>query len=573
MNQKKLYVPQEFYGITKWDAKNTLHKTLEVAKTRLFLVSSALLLVFLVIIGRLVDVCLFRGGGEGVLAFTSQGSNFRADIIDRNGILLATSLATSSLYANPKVVIDSVEAAKKIVSVLPELSYKDTLQRLQSGKAFIWLARHLPPQKQAEIIRLGIPGVYFQKDQRRVYPHGELLAHVLGYTDIDNHGLAGIERKYELSLLSGQKPIQLSLDMRVQHVLRDELAAGIEKFHAEGGAGLIMNVHTGEVIAMVSMPDFDPNHVGKMASQDALFNKLTLGAYEMGSSFKIFNTALYLENGSTSVMNSFEVGAPLKVGRFKITDYNKHGNTLTVGEIFMESSNIGAAKMALQMGSTVQKAFFEKLGFFDTPSFEIPEITGPLCPKTWTDATTITTSYGYGISISPLQLATSFGGVINNGVMHKPTLLKVSAAEKLAGKRIISEKTSEAMRKLMYMVVSMGRSRKAQVMGYRVGGKTGTANRLAESGGYKKGCNLTSFLGGFPMDNPVYSILILVDRPQGIPETHGFNAGGWNAAAIAGMIIRRIAPLLQVIPAREEYDQPEKNSLLIPACVTLKRGR
>lgn len=572
MNQPKLYVPQEFYGVTKWGKVKIFHNALEVAKARLFLISCSFLLVFLVITGRLVDVCLLRGANEGSLTFATHGPNFRADIVDRNGVVLATSLMTSSLYANASVVIDPEMAAKKLTEVLPELKPADVLQRLQSGKVFVWLARHLTPQKQAEIIRLGIPGLYFQKDQRRVYPHGELFAHVLGYTDIDNHGLAGVERKFNEALASSKEPLRLSLDMRVQHVLKDELLAGISKYQAQGAAGLIMNVQTGEIVALVSLPDFDPNQVGKMGSREALFNKLTLGAYEMGSSFKIFNTALYLESGISDISTKFDVSNPIRVGRFKITDFHPHHFPLTVAEIFTESSNIGAAKMALQMGPTLQKGFFQKLGFFKTPSLEIPEIGSPLYPKQWTQATTITTSYGYGISISPLQLATGFGGVINKGIMQMPTLIKVNSAQSLSGQRILSEKTSEMMRKLMYMIVSFGRGKKAQVEGYRVGGKTGTANTLDTSGRYKKGANLTSFMGGFPMDCPRYSILIMVDRPQAIKETYGFNAAGWNAAPIAGKVIRRIAPLLQVMPVSEKCNPAESNSLMIPVGMTLGKG-
>lgn len=566
MSQSKLYVPQEFYSVTKVDTVKILHKAIDVAKSRLFLMSCAFLLIFVVIVGRLIEVCLFRGGGQDSFSYIQAGPRFRADIIDRNGVLLATSLATSSLYANASVVLDPEEAATKLLTVLPELKYDDVLQRLQSGKVFIWLARHLTPQKQAEILRLGIPGLYFQKDQRRVYPHGELFAHVLGYTDIDNLGLAGLERKYDEQLTSRVEPLQLSLDMRVQHVLKEELMEGIKKYKAQGGAGLIMNVKTGEIVALVSLPDFDPNHAGKAASEEAMFNKITLGAYEMGSSYKVFTTALYLENGVSGITKRFDVSEPIRMGRFKITDYHRHPEPLTVAEIFMESSNIGAAKMAMQMGPAVQKAFYEKLGFLKSPTLEVPEVGAPLYPKNWSEATMISASYGYGVSISPLQLATGFGGVINKGIMQKPTLLKVQSTDELSGQRVVSEKTSEVMRKLLYMIVSHGRGRKAQVLGYRMGGKSGTANTLV-NGRYVKGSNLTSFMSAFPMDCPEYSVLIMVDRPQGIKETYGFNAGGWNAGPIAGKVIRRIAPLLKVRPVDERVREPESNSLIIPACM------
>lgn len=550
MSQRKLYVPQGFYG-AHWQETKSLRQTLDMARSRLLVVCCTFILAFFVIVGRLVDVSLLRGGGQENFAYRSAlyGTRFRADIVDRNGELLATSLKTSSLYANARVVLDPQEAADKLIQVLPELNHKDILQRLKSGKGFVWLARHLTPQKQAEIICLGIPGIYFQQDERRVYPHGELFSHVLGYTNIDNQGLGGIERKFNDQLLVQREPLRLSLDTRVQHVLRDELLAGIEKFKAQGGAGLIMDVRTGEIVAMVSLPDFDPNQVGKMGSKAiALFNKITLGTYEMGSSFKILNTALYLDSGIASVFTKFDVSAPLRVGRFKIKDFHPAHYPLTVAEIFTESSNIGAAKMALQMGSALQRAFFKKIGFFSTPSLEIPELGAPLYPKKWSEATTITASYGYGISVSPLQLVTAIGGVVNKGIMQKPTLLKMDSLKASPGFRIISEETSEIMCKLMYMVVSQGTGRKAQVKGYEVGGKTGTANELVGRS-YKEGSNMTSFVGAFPMRNPQYMVLVMVDRPQAVKGTYGFNAAGWNAAPIAGKVIGRIAPLLHVAPS------------------------
>ncbi len=562
MNQGKLYVPQET-ALSPWHNARILHRTLDRARTRLLVVCCAFLLSFFIIAGRLIDVTLFRRSGEETLAHRKAlyGQNSRTDIVDRNGELLATSLKTSSLYANARVILDAKDAALKLIHVLPELDYNDALHRLESGKGFVWLARHLTPQKEAEIIRLGLPGIYFQQDERRVYPHGELFAHVLGYTNIDNQGLGGVERKFNDLLLSQEAPLKLSLDIRVQHVMRDELLAGIEKFSAQGAAGLVMDVRTGEILAMVSLPDFDPNQVGKMGPQkEALFNRITLGAYEMGSSFKIFNTALYIESGISSLATKFDVSAPLRVGRFRIKDFHPHHYPLTVAEIFTESSNIGAAKMAMQMGPALQKAFFKKLGFLKPSTLEVSEVGVPLYPKKWSEPTLITASYGYGVAISPLQLATATAGIVNKGIMQKPTLLKITHAKK--GTRVVSERTSEIMRKLLYVIGTWGRGKKARVWGYEVGGKTGTANTL-NGKSYKEGSNLTSFEGIFPMSNPQYLVLTMVDRPQAIKETYGFNAGGWNAAPIAGKIIERIAPLLQVPPVNEAKEMSDENPMLI----------
>ena len=574
MNQHKLYTPQDFHRASQWQDAKLLHRKMDMARTRLVLICCSFLLTFLVIAGRLVDVSLLRGAREGELAHTSalQEPYFRADIIDRNGEILATSLKTCSLYANARVVLDAKEAAEKLITILPELNYKETLHRLHSKKGFVWLARHLTPQKQAEVIRLGIPGIYFQQDERRVYPHGELFSHVVGYTDIDNKGLGGIERKFNDQLLSKGEPLCLSLDIRIQHVVRDELLAGIEKYKAQGGAGMVMDVRTGEILAMVSAPDFDPNQVGKIGPEkEALFNRITLGTYEMGSGFKILNTALYLESGIANIFTTFDVSSPLKVGRFKITDFHQARHPLTVAEIFTESSNIGAAKMALQVGSSVQKAFFEKVGLFRTPSLEIPEIGSPLYPKKWTETTTITAAYGYGIAVSPLQIVTAVAGIVNKGMMQQPTLLKKDSSKGIGGFRIISEKTSETVCKLMYTGVAQGRGRKAQVIGYEVGGKSGTANKLAHRS-YKKGSNITSFIAVFPMSNPQYIVLIMLDQPQAIKETYGFNAAGWNVAPVTGNVIRRIAPLLQVIPSSERKMQEKIAPVLLHVSARQKGG-
>ncbi|EKE08982.1 MAG: hypothetical protein ACD_16C00227G0002 [uncultured bacterium] len=566
MNQPKLYVPEDFYETTSWKDAKTLQQTLDVAKARLLVVCCAFFLSLLLVSWRIIDVSLIKGIDDKHRdACSFHRTTFRGDIVDRNGELLATSLVTSSLYANAKVIIDPKEAAKKLITLLPELVYEETLQKLNSGKTFVWLARHLTPQKQGGILRLGIPGLYFRSDERRVYPHGELFAHVLGYTDIDNKGLGGVERKFDPFLLSDDNPLQLSLDVRVQHALRDELLAGVQTFHAQGGAGLIMDVRSGEILAMVSLPDFDPNRVAKIGSQkEALFNRITLGAYEMGSSFKIFNTALFLESKIASLSTTFDVTAPLQIGRFKITDYHPVNYPLTVAEIFTKSSNIGAAKMVMQVGKTRQKIFFKKLGFFVPSSLEIPEIGSPLVPRNWTEATTITASYGYGISISPLQLVTAIGGIVNNGMMNKPTLLKKEKSQYDQGIRVVSHETSEIMRKLLYMVVAEGTGKRARVKYYEVGGKTGTANLISGSS-YKKGMNMTSFVGVFPMSRPQYIVLIMVDRPEGTKETFGFNAAGWNATPIAGKVIERIAPLLQVIPVTERGLEPEEGPQFIHA--------
>lgn len=568
MNHRRIYIPEDCYEAVSWRDAKTLRQTLDMAKARLLIICCAFVLAFLLIVWRLVDVSLLKGIDHHRYARSPHGTSFRADIVDRNGELLATSLKTSSLYANAKVVLNAKEAATKLSTVLPELKYEETLHRLKSGKTFVWMARHLTPQKQAEIIRLGIPGLYFRSDERRVYPHGELFSHVLGYTNIDNEGLGGVERKFEPYLLSETEPLTLSVDIRIQHVLRDELLTGIERYRAQGGAGLVMDVRSGEIVAMVSLPDFDPNQVGKLgAHKEALFNRITLGAYEMGSSFKIFNTVLYLESQVGTLAEKFDVSEPLRIGRFKVPDYHPVNYPLTVAEIFTYSSNIGSAKMAIKMGANRQIQFFKKLGFFIPSSLEIPEIGSPLFPKKWSNATTMTASYGYGIAISPVQLVSAIAGIVNKGMMHKPTLLKKLSTHVDKGISIISEKTSDIMCKLLQIVVSEGTGKKARVKYYEVGGKTGTANILCGKS-YKEGSNTTSFVGVFPMSQPQYIVFVMVDRPEGTKETYGFNAAGWNAAPIAGGVIGRIAPLLHVIPIEEKHQGGDENPQFIHAKIS-----
>lgn len=556
MANNPIYVPDDIKQSRGWSVLNPLQNALDIARNRMVVVAAVFAIAFSVIAFRLMDICLLRGGDEGLVADNSlsrSGSRMRADVVDRNGKLLATSLKTSSLYANSKVVIDPAESARKLVTAIPGLDVKDVEAKLSSGKGFVWLSRHLTPTKQAEIIRLGIPGLYFQKDERRVYPHGHLFSHLIGFTDIDNNGIAGIERYFDDRLRTENEPLRVSLDLRVQHVLRDELVRGIEKFKAQGAAGVIMDVKTGEVIAMASLPDFDPHRTGAFSQNpEAFFNRTTLGTYEMGSSFKILNTALALDSGTANIHDEYDVTVPLQIGRFRITDYHASDHWMNVAEIFVKSSNIGSAKLALEAGARVQQDYFKALGLLEPVSLELPEVGSPLLPKKWSKVTTITASYGYGISVTPLQLVRAVAGIINKGMMVQPTLLVAKDDEKnKAGVRVVSEETSDKMRKLLHMVVSEGTGRKASVKGYQVGGKTGTANQTSD-GKYKKGQNNTSFISAFPMQDPQYVVFIMVDRPQGIKETYGFNAGGWNAAPIAGNVIRKAAPILSVHPVRED---------------------
>jgi cell division protein FtsI (penicillin-binding protein 3) len=473
---------------------------------------------------------------------------------------------TGSVYANPKVIINAEEAAAKLSGLIPELDYKSLLKKLTSDKkGFVWLVRHISPKLQQAVNHLGIPGIYLQRDEKRVYPYGALVSHVLGYCGIDNNGLAGVEKYFDVQLNQNKDPLYLSIDMRVQHIVHDELSNAVAEFQAEGGNAIVMAVKTGEVIAMVSLPDYNPN-LPNQNVVSATFNRNTLAMNESGSTFKVFNTSIALETGIASLSSRFDNSSPISVGRFKITDYRppKKG-MLDVQEVFIHSSNIGSAKMALQFGGAVQKQYLNKFGLLKAPTLEIPEIGSPLVPKDWRPVTTMTVAYGYGIAVSPLQLLNAVNGIINDGWLRPATLVKRDPENLPEPVRIISSKTSAIMRNLMRLVVTEGTAKQANVPGYEVFGKTGSAHKLAGKG-YADKAKLTSFIGAFPKSNPQYIVLLFLDNPKPTKKTHGFATGGWTAAPTGGRIIERMAPLLGVVPVPDEEagETMESDTKLIP---------
>jgi cell division protein FtsI (penicillin-binding protein 3) len=533
---------------------------LDCARTRLLIASVFFCFATLIIAGRLFMVTVLRDGAEPALAEQDLSKPVymgRANIVDRNGEILATTIITSSLHANCKVIQNPQGVADRLLTVLPHLKKDDLIRRLSSNRRFIWIARHLTPAQRLNILRLGIPGLSFTRDERRIYPQGRLAAHVLGYTDVDNRGISGIEKGIDAELKAKAEPIQLSLDLRLQHVLKDEISKGIQEFGARGGCGIIFDVSTDEILAMTSLPDFDPNHASQ-ATQDELFNKVTLGIYEMGSTMKITNTAMAIESETVTLASKFDATHPLQVGRFKVTDFRGKNAWLNVAEIFVYSSNIGAAKMALMVGSAKQKEFMRKLGYLEAPRFELPEVGSPLLPKMWNDPATITISYGYGLSISPLQLVAGVGTIVGGGLRKVPTLFKRKGPLP-QGERVVSEKTSRVMRELMRLVVKNGTSRKANIPGYMIFAKTGTAN-LRAGRGYQTDKVMANFIGvlGKGYDKPQYIVYVMLDDPKRLQKTYGFNNAGWNAAPIGGRIIARMAPILGLPPSDKEDEMPDE---------------
>ena len=536
-------------------------KAIEACRGRLFFTGILFACVFAVVALRVVEVVLLESGtAQSHMArfrMPAPLAPARADIIDRNGRLLATTLDSPSAYANPKQILDAADATRKLVKAFPNLKSDEVYTKLTSGKSFVYLKRHLIPREQYEFNQLGIPGVQFQHEERRVYPDGTLTAHVVGYTGIDNAGFAGIERGLDTTLRGRQEPLQLSLDLRAQYILREELQRVIDDFTAKAAAGLIMNVNTGEVLAMVSLPDFDPNHPGapdpdhpELTIADRMFNRDTLGVYELGSIFKIFTVAMALDAGTSTLTSTYDASHDIHIGRFTIGDYHGKHRVLNVPEILMYSSNIGAAKMAIAAGGQRQRDFLSRIGLLKAPKIEVSEAAAPHFPAKWREVNVMTIAFGHGISVTPLSFASGAAALVNGGVLRQATLIKLAPGETPQGQQVISPKTSEQMRKLMRLVVEHGTGTQAAAPGYVVGGKTGTAEKISGRH-YAEKKLLSSFVGVFPINDPKYLVLTVVDEPHPNKQSHGYATAGWTVAPATSRIVQRVAPLFGVQPVDE----------------------
>jgi len=538
-------------------------QSVTACRLRVSLIALAFGALFTVLGARLVDVTLINASLEPTLARTARASDgsaaigqphmSRASIVDRNGALLATNINAASLYANPSIMPNPAEAAEALHGILPDIELNRLRRKLRAKSQFVWLKRGLTPRQQAAVNGLGIPGLEFQEEERRIYPYGGLAAHVLGFTSIDNKGIAGVEKTLDERLSSpksGDDQLSLSVDIRLQHVVREELDEARQTFQAIGAAGLVLDVASGEVLALVSLPDFDPN-LPSDATKDALFNRVTLGVYEMGSTFKTFTTAMALDSGAVRMTGGYDATKPLKAARFVIRDYHAKRRWLSVPEIYMYSSNIGAAKMAAAVGTAGQQEFLGRLGLLKKPSIELPEVSAPILPSQWHEIETLTIAFGHGLSVSILQMASAAATVVNGGMQVQPTLLLGAGVN--AQRRVLDRKTSDQVRRLMRLVVAQGTGRRAAAPGYVVGGKTGTAEK-AKAGGYDRKALITSFVGAFPMTAPRYVVVAMLDEPRGNKKTKGRATASLTAAPVVGRIVSRIAPLLGVAPVDEESD-------------------
>jgi cell division protein FtsI (penicillin-binding protein 3) len=477
----------------------------------------------------------------------------RGDIVDRDGEPLARTIDAWIIALHPtKVIGDKLALAQKLAQLMPERSEEQYFALLKSGKPFFYLRRRAAPGLVEAVNAIGEPGLAIQREPDRLYPQTSLAAHVIGYTDIDGHGVAGMERAYDgyLSDLSTRaEPLTLSIDSRLQQALEHELLDAMTTFSAAGAAGIVMDIHTGEVLAMTSLPQLNPNAAGQ-GSPEARFNRATLGVYELGSTFKPFTVAMAMDSGIIKSFGQiYNCPDELQAYGHVIHDTHPFGRQCTVAEIMKESSNIGTAQIAAQVGADRQKFFLNKMGFLGPVQIELRERARALTPgANWGPLEVMTVGYGHGIAVTPLHLATGYATLFNGGIYRPATLLRVDRNHPPPpGRRVFSEETSYRMRALLRLVVTQGTGKKADAPGYRVGGKTGTAEKLL-NGRYTSSAVVTTFAGVFPMDEPRYVIVAMLDDPKPTKDTYGFHTAGWNVAPVISRTVSRIAPMLGVHP-------------------------
>lgn len=512
---------------------------------------------FLLVAGQLVRLAILGQSEVSVSMSQPIAVGFaRPDIVDRNGQLLASDLIMPSLFADPALVTDKDELAEKLGRILPGLDQAELRKSLADReKRFVWIRRGMSTWQAEQVHRQGLPGIEFRPELRRAYPAGTLAGHILGHVDVDNKGIAGLERFLDESgqvepvsapILSYRPPVQLSIDIGVQHAVEEELAAAMATYGARAAVGLVMDVDTGEILAAASLPSVDP--INPITGADSM-DRLMGGTFELGSVFKMFTVAMALDSGAVTVDTPVDVRKPLQVGRFTITDLHPVGRVLTVGEVFRRSSNVGAGMLALKLGAERQKEFFERVGLIGPLKTEAGSAAPVLLPARWGPVETVTRSYGHGIAVSPLQFAAAAASLVNGGRRVTPTYLRKKPGQSEPQPRVISEEASRAFNALMRSNVTErdGTGRRADVPGLEVGGKTGTAE-LPGKGGYRKEAVISSFLAAFPMSKPRYVTLVSLFEPQPIAETDMQVTAGRNAAPVTARILGRIAPLLDVMP-------------------------
>lgn len=525
-------------------------------RARMVLVAGAFLCAFLVIGVRLVVFAsVTESAEEGTRPVAASG---RADILDRNGELLATNLRAPSIFAHPSRIEDPERVARRLAAAIPGLDYDDLAAKLSRDRPFVWIKRHIAPVEEQAIIDLGIPGIDLLDEERRVYPQGRLASHVLGFVDDQNEGLSGLERQFEERLTGEpQNPLRLSLDLRVQAILHEEVSKAMRTYEASAGNAIVLDARTGEIAAMVSLPDFDPNFRNQ-SPERARFNRNSMGLYEVGSMLKLFTAAAALEAGEVDLRSTCDASEPLKIGRWSVQDFQAKLRRLTLAETIMYSSNICAARMALALGPERQRDSLARFGMLDKVTVELPEVATPRLPtdSNWGQIRSATVSFGYGLSLTPLNIAQGVAALVTDGVRRPLTLLPREAPfVPTEVDRVVSRQTSDDVRWLMWATANEGSGRGSRVEGYFLGGKTGTANKRRDGGqGYDPERRLSSFVAAFPIDAPRYIVLAMLDEPKPTPDTYGFATGGVVSAPLVGNIVRRLGPLLGQEPQAQNAD-------------------
>lgn len=521
----------------------------------------ALVLGFAAVGGRLVQLGMAETDttieGQTRDAITAT----RPPILDRNGLEMAVDIRVPSLFAEPRRIIDVEEAVQKLRTVLPDLDEAWLRNRLTGDKGFVWLKRELTPAIEEQVMRLGIPGIDFITESKRFYPAMNEASHVLGSTNVDNQGIAGIERHMdtesvallqELGLARGNAlaPVDLSIDMRVQHVMHDQLTDAMTRYQAIAAAGVMMDIYTGEIVALVSLPDFNPNDPASALVKDT-FNRITSGIFEPGSIFKTVTLAGALDSGTARITDDFDARYGVRFGRYTIDDFHGKHRILSLPEVYKYSSNIGTIRIMQTMGKDNFRAFLGRMKFDQRVQFELPEMRVPSVPKDFSEVGAATASFGHGLSVSPLHMLTAYAAFVNGGNYIAPTLYKRSIAEaEPLYERVLQPQTSAYMRYLMRLnAISVGGSGSQMnkaALGYRVGGKTGTAEKVVD-GRYSSNKVTNFFASAFPLDNPRYAMVIMVDEPKAENPQSGTTAG-WNAGTLTGRIVQRVAPMLGIAP-------------------------
>lgn len=538
----------------------------DTGKKRIKLGIKLCLLAYLIVAFRLFGVCIMPNINKPERNYTSKQKDViqRTNIVDVNGNIVATSIPFTDINVNYKHLLFPENTARELVKIFPKLKFEDIYNKLKNEKRNFTLLKKITPHQHAQVLAIGDPGLETISVKRRVYPQSNLLSHVVGFTDIDNQGLAGIEKGMDKIITETQIPLRLTIDVGVQDTIRTILYSNMKKYKADGATAILMNVNNGEIVSLVSLPDFDPNDI-KTKSKSSDTNIATYRVYEPGSVLKIFNTAMALDSGKIKISESFDATRPLQLKAREIRDFHPENRWLSVEETLIHSSNIASARIALKSGFDEQYNFLKKIKFMEKLKMELLETALPIVKpkKTWqnTDSDIATIGYGYGISVTPMHIISAYSAMINGGIYYDPTLVKSSIGSK-SGFRVISDNTSKQMRKLMRAVVTKGSGNKADIVGYDVGGKTGTADKLSKSGrGYDKNSVMTTFVSAFPISNPQYALLVMMDNPKRSKETFGYNTAGWNSVPTAAEIIRKIAPQLN-IQANYDLDEAINNKII-----------